>query len=697
LKREPLYAFLLAVILFGYPVISLVQGLQGNQIISSHGVVSYGTGYVYVQDGGFYKDGQEVKFFGVNYESLIRPDLWGSFWRVPSQDEFIKMREYGFNLIRLNINWKILEPVPSNYNNTYLSHIDDIVNWCEMNGIYVYLNIHFYRQDQVAPSWISTANEYSDMVNSSTIQRLVNVWSILADRYKNEPYILGYDVPINEVEILTSQKSFSEEPDITNLWHRWLERKFNGDLSALNSTWNWSVYDQLSAEEDSFDDVLFPRTIRGYGGGESNFDARRPTYTEFRWEWWYNLTERVVEAIKSKDSNHLCIAEVMGGGDQGVIDVSWIPQLRIPSGVDGIDRHSYPSWGSTLGFERHTTVGLEGETVTEIARWAMIAEHLSIPFIVGEAGHMTPTKDYSGEWGGNWTGEICISAYKAGAKAILLYTWNREGAGAYGSNNQLTLIYDDMTFRDEFDWLPEFARLFKQTTWYNPKAEVALIDLAFGVEWSMKGWLYCLNYLHVIPHVISQKTLLDNGTAVLDSYKLVICSPDRLSTEAISFIKTWNQQSPSHKVLWIGYADRDGFIKPQSWTQWKDWMLDSSYKNDYIGVRRDVVLKIVNGSFGNLTEGMELSFRTSCYFVNVTIDNINDLSGYKARIMWGDDYSKVALWTINDTAAWFFCDVYSHGCWGYDHSDDYTLPPQESTLAVLNATLDWAGISRSYF
>lgn len=687
-----MHIFLFAVLPFlSYSVSTPIEALQSSIRVSFYGSIDYETNYVYVQDGEFRNGGKEIRFFGVNYESLMRPDLWDSSWIAPSQDEFKKMREYNFNLIRLNINWRILEPTPNSYDTTYLGYIDNIVNWCKANSIYVYFNIHFFGQDQVAPLWISTADKYSDMVNRSTTKQLVNVWGMLADRYKNETYVFGYDVPINEVEILTSQEMFSKEPDISKLWQGWLKRKFSGDLSALNSTWNWSIYDQLGPGEDSFDHILFPRIIRGYGE-ESNFDARRPTYTEFRWEWWYNLTRDCIDTIKSIDYNHLCIAEVMGGGDQGAIDVCWTPQLRVPKGVDGIDRHSYPSWTSTFGFERNTTVGLNGETSTEISRWATISKSLSIPFIVGEAGHVMPMKDYSGEWSGNWTGEICTNSYKSGAKAILLYTWNREGAPAYGLNNQLTLIYDNMTFRDKLDWLPEFAGIFKQSKDYNPKADVALVDLAFGVDWSMKGWLYCLNYLHVNPHVLSQKTLLDNSTAVLDLYKLVICSPDRLSPDAIKLIKKWNQQSSNHKVLWLGSPDRDECINPQSWKQWEEWMLNGQYTIDNSG-RRNITLRVTNRSFGNLNENVELTFRTPSSFMNIGVDSINGLVGCEPRIMRGDRFNQVALWTVNDTAAWFFSDVYARGCWGYDHSDDYTFPPQESMLTILNAILDWARIS----
>jgi endoglycosylceramidase len=62
-----------------------------------------------------------------------------------SGDDFAQMRQLGFDVVRLVLNWSQLEPTPGTYAPTYLSRVAQVVGWARQQGIYVILDMH---QDQ---------------------------------------------------------------------------------------------------------------------------------------------------------------------------------------------------------------------------------------------------------------------------------------------------------------------------------------------------------------------------------------------------------------------------------------------------------------------------------------------------------------------------------------------------------------------
>ncbi len=137
-----------------------------------------------------------------------------------------KLKEKGFNLVRLGITWDAVEPEKGVYNEEYIEKIISIINECEKNKIYVYLDMH---QDLYsgfgdgcgdgAPSWATITDKYkyhkekfvwaegyfwgkavhrafdNFWNNKNDIQtEYFKMWKHLASRTGNSDYILGYDV-----------------------------------------------------------------------------------------------------------------------------------------------------------------------------------------------------------------------------------------------------------------------------------------------------------------------------------------------------------------------------------------------------------------------------------------------------------------------------------------------------------------------
>jgi endoglycosylceramidase len=62
-----------------------------------------------------------------------------------SGNDFAQMRQLGFDVVRLILNWSQLEPRPGVYDSTYLDRVAQAVDWAGQQGLYVILDMH---QDQ---------------------------------------------------------------------------------------------------------------------------------------------------------------------------------------------------------------------------------------------------------------------------------------------------------------------------------------------------------------------------------------------------------------------------------------------------------------------------------------------------------------------------------------------------------------------
>lgn len=147
-----------------------------------------------------------------------------------SEKDFEWLKEKGFNLIRLGIFWDAAEPGPGNIDDSYFDKVDEIIGRAKKAGIPVFLDMH---QDLFsidfedgAPSW-ATITDGAEHVRtelwsesylmSGAVMRafdnfwdnteavdgigikthFINLWRYIAKRYKNNEYVIGYDV-LNE-------------------------------------------------------------------------------------------------------------------------------------------------------------------------------------------------------------------------------------------------------------------------------------------------------------------------------------------------------------------------------------------------------------------------------------------------------------------------------------------------------------------
>ncbi len=143
------------------------------------------------------------------------------------EEDFKKLKQWGFNVIRLGIFWDGVEPQPGQYNDHYLSEIDKFIVLAQQHGISVFLDMHqdlfSCKYADGAPEWATLTdglehvqtdlwsesyllsgavqaafdNFWNNMVASDGIgiqDHYINMWRYLAARYKNHESVIGYDI-----------------------------------------------------------------------------------------------------------------------------------------------------------------------------------------------------------------------------------------------------------------------------------------------------------------------------------------------------------------------------------------------------------------------------------------------------------------------------------------------------------------------
>jgi endoglycosylceramidase len=109
--------------------------------------------------------GRQVLLKGVNVDGLVdyfRPDLNPPYPSSPAsyshgvcppddptvegvdvcEYDFSQLAPLGYDVIRLNVSWSLLEPVPGKIDKRYVDRIAQVVTWARRAGIYVVIDMH---------------------------------------------------------------------------------------------------------------------------------------------------------------------------------------------------------------------------------------------------------------------------------------------------------------------------------------------------------------------------------------------------------------------------------------------------------------------------------------------------------------------------------------------------------------------------
>ena len=117
-----------------------------------------------------------------------------------TEDDFKFLSEIGATVVRIPFNYRHFEDDanPGQYNPIGFYYLDRAVEWAKKYSIYVILDLHS-AQGWQNPDWHSD-NPYGVSLlweDRSYQERVKILWLYIAEHYKNEPWVAGYNL-INE-------------------------------------------------------------------------------------------------------------------------------------------------------------------------------------------------------------------------------------------------------------------------------------------------------------------------------------------------------------------------------------------------------------------------------------------------------------------------------------------------------------------
>jgi aryl-phospho-beta-D-glucosidase BglC (GH1 family) len=186
-------------------------------------------------------DNMPIVFHGVNSSGMewgagypwkvkCRTPKYGCWGSIPGNDEYANLARWGFNLVRLPIAWANIEPTapisPSTheYNQQYLSALDDIIAKFGEKHIPVILSMHQWAWSPAIkaqygahkgshglgmPVWLYSATpnisqddaqraffmENTEILPGYKVQdAYIDAWKTVVERYKNNPTVIGVDL-----------------------------------------------------------------------------------------------------------------------------------------------------------------------------------------------------------------------------------------------------------------------------------------------------------------------------------------------------------------------------------------------------------------------------------------------------------------------------------------------------------------------
>lgn len=220
-------------------------------------------------------------------KEMVGPDFAAEFWRE-FKDNYITREDIAFiasigaNTIRLPFNYKLFtdeDYMGLTAGQDGFKRIDDVVEWCRANGLYLILDMHDCPGGQTGDN-IDDGYGYPWLFESEASQQLFcDIWRKIAGRYSNEPVILGYEL-MNEPIAHYFENKDELNAKLEPLYKRAVKaiREVDGNHVILLGGARWNS-DFFMFRDWTFDDNIM-YTCHRYGG-----DATAPAikdYIDFR-------------------------------------------------------------------------------------------------------------------------------------------------------------------------------------------------------------------------------------------------------------------------------------------------------------------------------------------------------------------------------------------------------------------------------
>jgi endoglycosylceramidase len=351
-------------------------------------------------------EGRQVLLHG---GALINKNRKDNYQPVATAEDFAQMRALGWNCIRLGVLWDGLEPEMNRFDENYLKKLDAWIVLAKAHDLYVFLDMHqdlySYNYSDGAPEWATLVDDqvhpaqtgavWSDAyLTSPAVQRAFDnfwankpcadgvgvqdhfaaAWKVLAERYRDEPAVFGYDL-FNEPNIgsgnlpaqeamavalakaLASRDGPGKAPGPEEVVARWITTEGRSQLMTRLKDMN--IYSLV-------------------------VDAAGPVYVEFEKTKVMPMFQRVRDAIRTVDTNHIMLLETSMSANMGIpTGVTWVTNAHgQPDTLQAFAPHGYDIVVDTKDLALASNDRLE----LIFRRHAETGRKLNLPVLIGEWG-----------------------------------------------------------------------------------------------------------------------------------------------------------------------------------------------------------------------------------------------------------------------------------------------------------------------
>lgn len=150
-------------------------------------------GYMFLLEGGPASP-REIETF---FDELIGPSDAAKFWHeyrdaYISQRDIQFLRKAGFNSVRIPLHYKFFVSGGEGF-----ALLDRVIAWCREAGLWVILDLHCAPGGQTGTNIDDSFGYPWLFENAADQEQTIAIWKKLAEHYRNEKIVLGYDL-LNE-------------------------------------------------------------------------------------------------------------------------------------------------------------------------------------------------------------------------------------------------------------------------------------------------------------------------------------------------------------------------------------------------------------------------------------------------------------------------------------------------------------------
>ena len=207
------------------------------------------------------------------FKEAVGPDVTARFWQA-FKDNYITRADIDFiaaqgaNTIRLPFNYKLFtdeDYMGQTGQKDGYARIDSVVNWCKANRLYLILDMHDCPGGQTGDN-IDDGYGYPWLFESEACQQqFCDIWREIAERYKNETTILGYELMNEPIAHYFSNRD-SLYTLLQPLYKRCVKaiREVDANHVILLGGAHWNSFFWMLDDASYDDNLMF--TCHRYGG-----------------------------------------------------------------------------------------------------------------------------------------------------------------------------------------------------------------------------------------------------------------------------------------------------------------------------------------------------------------------------------------------------------------------------------------------